>query len=130
MPSGPPGSTHFIGLTRLWIASDLGNINRERIGVLRSYRITDPMLEKDYSLSLKYLANARAALEKRNYEEAYSYSMLAWMYADKVYLELMSAVFSASGTAVFLLALTIPFAFLLERLVFEENARRLLGEGD
>ncbi|RLE89557.1 MAG: hypothetical protein DRJ49_02625 [Thermoprotei archaeon] len=122
--SGNPGDIKIITLSRLMVSKSLERLCTERLYTLKKYRVVDPLIEEEYLRAISALNKSMFGLLSRRYREYYANVLISWAYLVKVYNNILDTLFSAGGSAVFLLAIIIPFAFLLERLIFEEKEIR------
>jgi len=118
------GEVRVVPFTELRIVENLYKLNRERLNILSNYRVALPIITKEFSKGEEYLKRAKKALSEGKYNEYLGYIYLSWAYMTKTYSKLISNFYSAGTSAVFLMALIIPFAFLAERLIFEERRVR------
>jgi len=122
------GEVKVVPFTELRIVENLYKLNKDRLNVLKNYRVALPIIMEEFSRGEDYLKRAKEALSEGKYNEYLGYIYLSWAYMTRSYSRLISNFYSAGTSAVFLMALIIPFAFLVERLTFEERRvrRRLL----
>jgi len=118
------GEIKVVPFTELRIVENLYKLNKERLNVLKSYRVALPIIVEEFSKGEEYLKKAKEALSEGKYSEYAGYIYLSWAYMTKTYTKLINNFYSAGTSAVFLMALIIPFAFLVERLIFEERRVR------
>ncbi|RLE89178.1 MAG: hypothetical protein DRJ49_03790, partial [Thermoprotei archaeon] len=60
----------------------------------------------------------REALSRKNYYQARGQAIMAWLAERNAYINLRYLTLDASYSTVFFLLLSIPFSFLMERLIF------------
>ncbi len=95
------------------------SVNEERFNnAKRTGLFIDP-IEKIMKKSKEEWEKAREALSDKRYYEARGHALLAWMLERKAYIALRQLIFDASYSSVFFMLLALPFAYLLERLIFE-----------
>jgi hypothetical protein len=96
-------------------AEDLWQLNESRLRVLRERGVSGPDVEQLHGQALRALDQARAAPTVARREATLAKSM---QLSRHVYPRLRLAMDDLVHAVVLLLLLTIPFAFVMERLVF------------
>jgi hypothetical protein len=111
--------------TPLRVTEDMWRLDDLRIKKLGSFRIVndiisnpDPARPGLHEKAEALLAEAKAALEERDYETADSTARAAWGYEARAYPAVLSTMNDVVKGVLFYLALMLPFAFFVERLVF------------
>ena len=100
-------------------------VDEERVKAAKSSRLFVEPIEYTMSEAKEEWERAEEYLKEKKWYEARGSYVLAWMLERKAYVNLRNFIFDASYASVFFLLLALPFAYLLERLVFEfEDVRR------
>ena len=110
-----------ITLTALRVAEDMWNLDEFRIKQLEKFRIINENLHNArgdglHDVAAKYIALAKTALAKKDYDAFDAYSRQGWAYESRVYPEAQNTANDVIKGVVFYLFLLIPFAYFLERL--------------
>jgi len=110
-------------------ASDMWNLDDWRLNKLRVQGIRNPRVEKLHAEARTHLETARAALRQHDYRTYRSAGERAWALEGKAYEELLSMTNNMIRGVLFYLALLLPFAYCLERLLFAFSTiqRRIAG---
>ncbi len=95
-------------------AQDLLGLNESRLEMLRRRRITNDSLEWLHGLAGQAL---RAAAAASNTSDRVAFTRTAALLSRRVYAPLLGTINDLVKAVVFLLLLTIPFAYALERLL-------------
>ncbi|GIV03016.1 MAG: hypothetical protein KatS3mg015_1846 [Fimbriimonadales bacterium] len=99
-------------------ARDLVALNRERYELLARHRIVSPAMEQLQTLAQARLGEAEEAYQERAYAESERSARAAWGLALRLHPILLSTARDALYGLLFYLALLVPFAFIVERLLF------------
>lgn len=99
-------------------ARDLVALNRERYDLLARHRIVSPAMARLQTLAEERLRSAEAAYSMRQYAEAERSARAAWGLALRLHPILLATARDALYGLLFYLALLVPFAFVVERLLF------------
>jgi ABC-type antimicrobial peptide transport system permease subunit len=123
--------------TALHVAEDLYMLNNSRMQKLDKFRILSLKRKEDERATGiadlhwrcgQAIAQAKKALEEKNYEEFHSLSREAWGYASRAYPDVQSTTLDVVQGVLFYLALLLPFAYFMERLMFGNfDLKRQLG---
>ena len=113
-----PSQQLIIPFTILQVYEDYSSINNIRLEeAIRSNLYTD-IVENLLSVSSIYRSKCREALSRKNYYQARGQAIMAWLAERNAYINLRYLTLDASYSTVFFLLLSIPFSFLMERLIF------------
>ena len=114
--------------TGLKVAEDMWNLDDFRINRLIQNNIHNKGVEDLHRLSATYIQKAKEELEKKNYELFDAYARAAWGYEARAYPDVTKTQQDVVNGVIFYLALMIPFAYFLERIVFGyPDLKRQLG---
>ncbi len=111
---GPFALSH----TPLRVAGDMWALDEMRMQKLAGFRIVNRIVEQHHAEALARLEQAREALARRDYESADALARAAWGYEARAYPAVLSTMNDVVKGVLFYLALMLPFAFFVERLVF------------
>ncbi len=101
----------------LTVASDMWVLNEFRIKQLEKYRIINQGLNDLHKRAGELIATAQKAFEHQQYDQADSYSRAAWGYEARAYPDVQKTARDVVKGLMFYLALLLPFAYFMERLV-------------
>jgi hypothetical protein len=101
----------------LTVASDMWVLDEFRINQLEKYRIINQGLNDLHRRAGELIATARQALDGKQYDKVDSYSRAAWGYEARAYPDVQKTARDVVKGLMFYLALLLPFAFFMERLV-------------
>jgi len=104
--------------TPLHVARDMWALDEMRLNKLASFRIVNEIVRDMHTTAGKLLAEAEKALAKKDYELADSKARAAWGYEARAYPAVLSTMNDVVKGVLFYLALMLPFAFFVERLLF------------
>lgn len=104
--------TSYKGATDLWLLND------SRIQVFESYGIENHRVRELHDMAKEKLDQARIALENRQYDLFVEYARAAWANVSRAYPEVTGTMDDSVKGIMFYLAMLLPFAFFLERLMF------------
>jgi hypothetical protein len=107
-----------IANTPMQVAHDMYTLDDWRIRRLAKYRIVNNYLNSLHAEAAKNLELARGALKRRNYAAFNGYARAGWGYESRVYPGVWTTTDDVVKSSLFYLALMLPFAFFLERLLF------------
>ena len=110
-------------------ASDMWNLDESRIAKLKAHGINNPRVRDIHAEARDYLQRARKALAEHDYRTYRTASRNGWALESKVYGELLGMTNNMIRGVLFYLALLIPFAYCLERLLLAGGTirKRILG---
>jgi len=105
---------------------DLYNLAFSRYQFLNISYIRDPITEI-YLEKIRCILDEYAfANEKRLYDEATGYELRLWTWSAKAYAQVMNLINDISYTAVLIFSLLIPFALMMEIIIFRSSGLRRL----
>jgi len=111
--------------TPMRVTEDMWQLDDLRLRKLASFRIvnqiissSDPARPGLHEKALALLTIAQKALARKDYQTADSKARAAWGYEARAYPAVLSTMNDVVKGVLFYLALMLPFAFFLERLVF------------
>ncbi len=96
----------------MWALDDL------RLKKLAGFRIVNEIVQRMHETAKGLLTEAEDALAKKDYETADSKARAAWGYEARAYPAVLSTMNDVVKGVLFYLALMLPFAFFVERLLF------------
>ncbi|HSV72908.1 MAG TPA: FtsX-like permease family protein [Chthonomonadales bacterium] len=114
--------------TALHVAKDMWHLNDYRIQRLARYRIVNEGINALHERSRGSIENAQEAAATLDWERFHHESRAAWGFASRAYPDVKQTALDVVQGVLFYLALLIPFAFFMERLVFGSyDLKRQLG---
>jgi hypothetical protein len=107
-----------LNMTTMHIAEDMVRLNTYRLGVLQRYGIKNNFLEDLNKMAKERLVAARKAFASLDYRATMAEARASWGLSARVGPDVENTSKSVVYSAMFYLALLIPFAVLAERLLF------------
>ncbi len=107
-----------ISFTALRVAEDMFTLNDYRIRTLAKHRIVNKGIDELHALAKSALERAQQALAERDYASLDIYARMAWGYSARAYPDVRATANDVVNGVIFYLALLIPFAYFMERLLF------------
>jgi ABC-type antimicrobial peptide transport system permease subunit len=107
-----------IAFTALRVAEDMYTLNDHRIRMLAKHRIVNLGINELHAAAKEALDKAHQALRQRDYAALDVYARAAWGYAARAYPDVRATANDVVNGVIFYLALLIPFAYFMERLLF------------
>ncbi len=104
--------------TALHVARDIWQLDDFRIKRLAKYRIINEGINRLHELGKDAIERAEKAQAARNWERFDAESRAAWGYASRAYPDVQRTAVDVVQGVLFYLALLIPFAYFMERLLF------------
>jgi ABC-type antimicrobial peptide transport system permease subunit len=114
--------------TAFHVAKDMWSLNDSRIKRLEKYRIVNQGINELHERAWNPRANdpakrgalerARVAMEQKDWETFHHASRAAWGFESRAYPDVQRTSLDVVQGVLFYLALLIPFAYFMERLVF------------
>ncbi len=104
--------------TPLRVTEDMWQLDELRMKKLANFRIVNNVLVDLHKRSGELLAEAKEALARKDYQQADSKARAAWGYEARAYPAVLSTMNDVVKGVLFYMALMLPFAFFVERLVF------------
>ncbi|WP_415713110.1 FtsX-like permease family protein [Maridesulfovibrio sp.] len=116
-------ATDFRAAQDMWILLD------PRIKNLESHGIVNQQIRTLEQKGKQALSNAETAWKERRYDDFMSEARHAWALASKVYLDVDQTQKDVLVGVLFYIALFIPFAYCMERLIFSfaDIHKRIIG---
>lgn len=99
-------------------AEDMWNLDQWRIDQLEAQGINNPRVAGIHAQARDHIDEARLALENLDYMNHRLHAERGWALESKAYSELLNTTNNMIRGVLFYLALLIPFAYCLERLIF------------
>jgi hypothetical protein len=104
--------------TPLRVTEDMWKLDDLRMEKLASFRIVNDVVVTLHQTAQKLLEQAKKSLARQDYELADAQARAAWGYEARAYPAVLSTMNDVVKGVLFYLALMLPFAFFVERLVF------------
>ncbi len=98
-------------------AGDMWALTQERFDKLHRYGVRNPRAERLHAEAGEFLDQAREALDRHDYVGYRIAAERAWSSEIKAYPEILSAANDMVQGVIFYLALLLPFAYAMERLL-------------
>lgn len=99
-------------------ALDYIALNEKRLGILREKEIINDSLETLHSDAVDHLEQAVASRSELKHDEAFAHEAFAMTLGARVSKPLKDITKDMVDAVIFLLILTVPFSFVMERLFF------------
>lgn len=100
------------------VAKDLWLLNESRRKVLAEHAISNETIEHFHQMAGESLQEAESAQASRNWSEFLSACERSWAYSSRIYANLLQTSNDTVKCVIFYLALVVPFAYFMERLLF------------
>ncbi|WP_320169569.1 FtsX-like permease family protein [Maridesulfovibrio sp.] len=134
-PGNPAGNGYalddwpIIPCTDHRAAADMWNLLKPRISNLESHGIVNTRIRDLEKMGTTALENARTAWKERRYDDFMKDSRKAWALASRVYLDVDQTQKDVLVGVLFYIALFIPFAYCMERVLFSfaDIHKRIIG---
>jgi hypothetical protein len=107
-----------IAYTALRVAEDMFTLNDYRIRTLAKHRIVNPGVNDLHALAKESLEKAQKALQEKDYAALDVYARMSWGYSARAYPDVKATANDVVNGVIFYLALLMPFAYFMERLLF------------
>ena len=107
-----------IRVTPYVVVKDMWALNESRGELYKRYGISNDRLDKLHQMAGDYLNRARMLLGARQYDEALKLARAAWAYEARAYPDIKGTGNDVVKGVMFYLAILMPFAFFMERLLF------------
>jgi len=107
-----------IAYTALRVAEDMFTLNDSRIRTLAKHRIVNPGVNDLHALAKESLEKAQKALQEKDYAALDVYARMSWGYSARAYPDVKATANDVVNGVIFYLALLMPFAYFMERLLF------------
>ena len=112
------GHTPFLYRTEYQVARDMWTLLEPRISNLEKRGIFNERIRALQQEGLEALRNAQTAYDARMYDQASEAAMRSWALASRVYDDVEKTQKDVLYGVLFYIALFVPFAFCMERLLF------------
>ncbi len=103
--------------TALTASGDLWNLNESRLKRLRRAGLYDNSIERMHGFGEDQLAESKDAAAAGKWGSAYAHAEASAIAGNRIYNPIIATMDDVIHAVIFLLILTIPFAFSLERLL-------------
>ncbi|WP_319759519.1 FtsX-like permease family protein [Maridesulfovibrio sp.] len=119
----------IIPATNYRAAQDMWTLLTPRIENLESHGIVNQQIRNLEQMGGKALADAATAWKERRYDDFMTNARKSWALASKVYLDVDQTQKDVLVGVLFYIALFIPFAYCMERLLFSfaDIHKRIIG---
>ena len=107
-----------VRLTPYVVVRDMWWLDENRTSLYKRFGISSDRLDKLHLFSNEHLEQAEVALDKKDYSMAMKLARGAWGYESRAYPDVKKTGNDVVNGVMFYLALLIPFAYFLERLIF------------
>ena len=105
-------------------AGDMWRLDQSRFEKLERHGVNNPRVKSVREEAAGYLEEARQALAGRDYRTYRAASEKGWALENRSYTELLAMTNNMIHGVLFYLALLLPFAYCLERLIFASGTIR------
>ena len=109
---------HVLPRINYQVATDMHLLDGARLGMLEKNGIVSANLRHLHELAGGFLDDAGAALERKDYAAFERHAKNAWSYESRVYPDIIATSNDVVKGVIFYLALVVPFAWFMERLLF------------
>ena len=100
------------------VVRDMWWLDENRSSLYKRFGISSDRLDKLHQFAYEHLQQAQIALEKKEYSTAIKLARGAWGYESRAYPDVKKTGNDVVNGVMFYLALLMPFAYFLERLLF------------
>ncbi len=107
-----------IRLTPYVVVRDMWWLDENRSRLYKRFGISSDRLDKLHQFADEYLNRAETALFQNDYQQALKLARAAWGYESRAYPDVKRTGNDVVNGIMFYLALLMPFAYFLERLIF------------
>ena len=107
-----------IRLTPYVVVRDMWWLDENRSRLYKRFGISSDRLDKLHQFANEYLARAETELFRRDYQQALKLARAAWGYESRAYPDVKQTGNDVVNGVMFYLALLMPFAYFMERLLF------------
>jgi len=117
-----------IRVTPYVVVRDMWALDESRGDLYKRYGISNDRLDNLHKMANVYLTNARMLLGAEKYDEALKLARAAWGYESRAYPDIKGTGNDVIKGVMFYLAILMPFAFFMERLLFHfPNIHKQVG---
>ena len=107
-----------IRLTPYVVVRDMWWLDENRSQLYKRFGISSDRLDKLHQFAHEYLARAETELLQKDYQQALKLARAAWGYESRAYPDVKQTGNDVVNGVMFYLALLMPFAYFMERLIF------------
>jgi len=107
-----------IRVTPYVVVRDMWALDEARDDLYKRYGISNDRLDRLHKMANTYLVKAQMLLGARQYDEAMKLARAAWGYESRAYPDIKGTGNDVVKGVMFYLAILMPFAFFMERLLF------------
>ena len=107
-----------IRLTPYVVVRDMWWLDENRSQLYKRFGISSDRLDKLHQFANDYLARAETELLQNDYQQALKLARAAWGYESRAYPDVKQTGNDVVNGVMFYLALLMPFAYFMERLIF------------
>ncbi len=107
-----------IRLTPYVVVRDMWWLDENRSRLYKRFGISSDRLDKLHEYAHEYLEQAELALQQNDYQQALKLARAAWGYESRAYPDVKKTGNDVVSGVMFYLALLLPFAYFMERLLF------------
>ncbi len=107
-----------IRLTPYVVVRDMWWLDENRSRLYKRFGISSDRLDKLHQFANEYLSRAETALFQNDYQQALKLARAAWGYESRAYPDVKRTGNDVVNGIMFYLALLMPFAYFMERLIF------------
>ncbi len=107
-----------IRLTPYVVVRDMWWLDENRSRLYKRFGISSDRLDKLHQFANEYLARAQTKLLQNDYQQALKLARAAWGYESRAYPDVKQTGNDVVNGVMFYLALLMPFAYFMERLIF------------
>ena len=107
-----------IRVTPYVVVRDMWALDEARGDLYKRYGISNDRLDNLHKMANVYLTNSRMLLGAKRYDEALKLARAAWGYESRAYPDIKGTGNDVIKGVMFYLALLLPFAYFMERLLF------------
>ncbi len=117
-----------IRLTPYVVVRDMWQLDENRYNLYKRFGISSNRLESLHKFAWEYLEASKKELVRKNYQGAMRLARAAWGFESRAYPDVKNTGNDVVKGVMFYLALLLPFAYFMERLLFAfPNVHRQMG---
>ena len=117
-----------IRVTPYVVVRDMWNLDDNRTNLYKRFGISSDRLDNLHQYANEQLKAAEKELAKKNYNQAMKLARAAWGFESRAYPDVKSTGNDVVMGVMFYLAILLPFAYFLERLLFSfPNVHKQIG---
>ena len=107
-----------IRVTPYVVVRDMWWLDENRSRLYKRFGISSDRLDKLHQFANEYVEQAEIALAKKDYQQALRLARASWGYESRAYPDVKKTGNDVVNGVMFYLALLMPFAYFMERLLF------------